>query len=58
MIRLSKSSITHKDIGSVVKVLQKEYLGMGENVKIFEDKLKLFFKRSVVCVSSGTSALQ
>lgn len=58
MIRLSKSNITRKDINSVVKVLQKEYLGMGENVKIFEDKLKLFFKRPVVCVSSGTSALQ
>ena len=58
MIRLSKSTITKKDLNSVNKVLKKEYLGMGKEVKLFEDRLTKFFKRKTVCVSSGTSALQ
>ena len=46
MIRLSKSTITKKDLNSVNKVLKKEYLGMGKEVKLFEDRLTKFFKMS------------
>ncbi len=58
MIRLSKSSIGVKEKIAVQKVLEHEYLGMGKEVYKFENKLKNFFHREVVCVSSGTSALQ
>ncbi len=58
MIRLSKSSIGIKEKLAVRKVLDHEYLGMGKEVRDFEIKLRNFFKREVVCVSSGTSALQ
>jgi len=58
MIRLSKSSITDAEKNAVMMVLDKEYLGMGQQVQEFEEKLKDFFGRSVVCVASGTSALQ
>ena len=58
MIKLSKSCISEKEVNSVSKVLKKEYLGMGEEVKLFESKLKSFFNRDVVCVANGTSALQ
>jgi len=58
MIKLSKSCISAKEIKAVNKVLIKEYLGMGPEVKKFENDLKFFFKREVVCVSSGTAALQ
>ncbi len=58
MIKLSKSCISIKEIKAVNKVLSKEYLGMGPEVKKFENDLNFFFKREVVCVSSGTAALQ
>ena len=56
-IRLSKSIISNQEINSVKKVLQKGYLGMGDEVKKFENNLSNFFKRKVSCVSSGTAAL-
>ena len=58
MIKLSKSCISIKEIKAVNKVLSKEYLSMGPEVKKFENDLNFFFKREVVCVSSGTAALQ
>ena len=58
MIRLSKSSITSEDISAVVEVLQDEYLGMGPQVRSFEEDLSSIFKRPVCVTSSGTSALQ
>ena len=58
MIKLSKSDIGIPEIIAVFKVLKKAYLGMGSEVKVFEDNLKKIFKREVVCVSSGTAALQ
>ena len=58
LIRLSKSSIGDEEKNAVLKVLNKEYLGMGEEVKIFEEKLSKFFNREAVCVNTGTSALQ
>ena len=58
-IRLSKSSISQKEKDAVLKVMDTEFLGMGEEVKIFEDKIKQYLGTSmnVVCVSTGTSAL-
>ncbi|CUU87563.1 DegT/DnrJ/EryC1/StrS family aminotransferase [Campylobacter hyointestinalis] len=58
-VRLSKCSISYAEKIAVLKVLEKEYLGMGEEVKIFEEKIKQFLKTEldVVCVNNGTSAL-
>jgi dTDP-4-amino-4,6-dideoxygalactose transaminase len=58
-IRLSKSSISKKEKDAVLKVLNSEFLGMGEEVRVFEDKIKKYLGTSmeVVCVSTGTSAL-
>ena len=58
MIKLSKSSITKFEIDSVKKVLKNQFLGMGPEVKKFEDLLKKFFNRDVCCFNSGTAALQ
>ena len=58
MIRLSKSKIGKEEISAVIKVLEKEYLGMGEEVGIFEKDLSKLFLRESVCVSSGTAAVQ
>ena len=58
MIRLSKSKIGNEEISAVIKVLEKEYLGMGEEVGIFEKDLSKLFLRDSICVSSGTAAVQ
>lgn len=58
MIRLSKSTLNDDDKEAVNRVLDSEFLGMGPEVKDFEDKLTDYFSRKVTCVSSGTSALQ
>ena len=58
VIRLSKSCIGNEEKKAVLDVLEKEYLGMGEEVLKFEKELKLFFGREVVCVVNGTAALQ
>jgi len=57
MLRLSKSVVGKEEIDAVAKVLQKEYLGMGENVKEFEDLLTDYFDTPSVCVNTGTSAI-
>ena len=58
-IRLSKSSVSQDEKEAVLKVLGKEYLGMGEEVKLFEEKIKNYLQTAmdVVCVNTGTSAL-
>ena len=58
-IRLSKSSISQAEKEAVLKVLDKEFLGMGEEVKLFEEKIKSYLKtdKEVACVNTGTSAL-
>jgi dTDP-4-amino-4,6-dideoxygalactose transaminase len=58
MIRLSKSVIGNEEILAVTEVLKKEFLGMGEEVKNFENELESFLNNSVVCVNTGTAALQ
>lgn len=57
MLKLSKSVIGIEEINAVTKVLEKEYLGMGENVKEFEDLLTSYFNTPAVCVNTGTSAI-
>ena len=47
LIRLSKSCLSSLEKKSVLGVLNKEYLGMGEEVDKFEKKLSLFFKRKL-----------
>ena len=53
-----KIKIGNEEISAVVKVLEKEYLGMGEEVGIFEKDLSKLFLRDSICVSSGTAAVQ
>lgn len=57
MIKLSKSSISENEKKAVIDVLDREYLGMGQEVLKFEENLKNFFDRPVACVASGTAAL-
>jgi dTDP-4-amino-4,6-dideoxygalactose transaminase len=58
-IKLSKASISEIEKEAVLRVLDKEFLGMGEEVKLFEEKIKDYLNTSmeVVCVNTGTSAL-
>ena len=57
LIRLSKSCISRSEKRAVRRVLSNEFLGMGVEVKEFEEQLSLFFKRPTVCVVNGTAAL-
>lgn len=58
-IRLSKSSLSEQEKEAVCQVLDKEYLGMGEEVQQFENAIKNYLDTSldVVCVNTGTAAL-
>jgi len=58
-IRLSKSSIGIAEKEAVLKVLDKEFLGMGEEVQKFEEEIRNYLctDMEVVCVNTGTSAL-
>ena len=56
--RLSKSVIGAEEKQAVVDVLDKEYLGMGQEVGLFEKELSKLFSRETICVSSGTAAIQ
>tara|TARA_Y100000748_G_C15497320_1_gene488666 strand:- start:749 stop:1885 length:1137 start_codon:yes stop_codon:yes gene_type:complete len=58
LIRLSKSCINEAEKKAVMKVLDAEFLGMGIDVNGFEKSLSNYFERDVVCVSTGTAALQ
>jgi dTDP-4-amino-4,6-dideoxygalactose transaminase len=59
-VRLSKCSISEAEVSSVSQVLLDEYLGMGQVVETFEKNIKEYLGTDleVVCVNSGTSALQ
>jgi dTDP-4-amino-4,6-dideoxygalactose transaminase len=57
VIRLSKSCLSNAEKQSVIQVLDREYLGMGEEVQRFEEELTKFFGRPAVCVVNGTAAL-
>ncbi|MDA8726747.1 aminotransferase class I/II-fold pyridoxal phosphate-dependent enzyme [Candidatus Pelagibacter bacterium] len=58
LIRLSKSCLSSLEKKYVSNVLNREFLGMGKEVNLFEKKLTLFFKRKSLCVVNGTAALQ
>lgn len=58
VIRLSKSCISEAEKKAVADVLDREYLGMGSDVQVFEKALTEFFGRTTVCVVNGTAALQ
>jgi dTDP-4-amino-4,6-dideoxygalactose transaminase len=57
MIKLSKSTISEAEKKAVMSVLDREYLGMGQEVQQFEERLSEFFGRPVACVVNGTAAL-
>jgi dTDP-4-amino-4,6-dideoxygalactose transaminase len=56
-IKLSKSVIGEEEKRAVQNVLEGEYLGMGQEVQLFEKNLSSFFEREAVCVNTGTAAL-
>ena len=58
LIRLSKSCLGPAEKQAVMGVLEREFLGMGTEVKQFEGLLTEFFGRQAVCVVNGTTALQ
>ena len=58
MIRLSKSCLSALEKKAVMKILDREFLGMGKEVKLFEENLSNFFNCKATCVVNGTAALQ
>jgi dTDP-4-amino-4,6-dideoxygalactose transaminase len=58
VIRHSKSSIGFAEKEAVIGVLDREYLGMGQEVQAFEHALSNHFGRHVAAVANGTAALQ
>lgn len=58
-IKLSKSSISDIEKKAVIEVLDKEFLGMGSKVQLFESEIKRYLNTDleVACVNSGTAAL-
>lgn len=59
MIRLSKSVLSEADFQAVDQVLRREFLGMGPEVREFENELATYISGDVqvVCVNTGTAAL-
>lgn len=57
LIRLSKSCLGEAEKLAVLSVLDREFLGMGEEVQRFELELSNFFKRPALAVVNGTAAL-
>ena len=61
LIRLSKSILSQQEATAVVELMLNDgYLGMGTQVKAFEEEISSFLgipKEWVICVSSGTAAL-
>ena len=58
MFPFSKQNINKKDISSVIKVLNSDYLTQGKQVPKFENKIiKLVKEKYGVAVNSGSSAL-
>jgi dTDP-4-amino-4,6-dideoxygalactose transaminase len=59
-IRLSKSSIGLEEKAAVLATLDREFLGMGEEVLLFEKEIANYIgvdPSYVVCVNTGTAAL-
>lgn len=56
-IRLSKASLTVAEQEAVVRPLDRCFLGMGAEVRAFEQELTAYIGRPVACVVNGTAAL-
>lgn len=59
-IRLSKCSLATREIEAAIRIMRAEFLGMGPEVKAFEEELATYIggeRRQVVCVNTGTAAL-
>jgi dTDP-4-amino-4,6-dideoxygalactose transaminase len=58
-IRLSKSSVGAEEKAALARVIDGAYLGMGEEVRLFEEEIAASIGngREVVCVATGTAAL-
>jgi len=59
LIRLSKSCVGKEEKEALSRIIDAGYLGMGEEVKLFEQDIKSFLQteNEVICVNSGTAAL-
>lgn len=59
VIRLSKSSVGSEEQAALVRVAAAGYLGMGEDVRLFEEEVAAFLGGGleVVAVATGTAAL-
>lgn len=60
LIRLSKSVVSQEEKDAVCRVLEDGFLGMGQEVQLFEQEIQTFLQTEadVVCVNTGTAALQ
>lgn len=58
-IRLSRSSVGEAEKSALARVIDDGYLGMGEEVRLFEEELGAHFggRRHVVATATGTAAL-
>jgi dTDP-4-amino-4,6-dideoxygalactose transaminase len=58
-IRLSRSSVGAEESAALARVIAAGYLGMGEEVRLFEEEIAAMIggERHVVCVATGTAAL-
>jgi dTDP-4-amino-4,6-dideoxygalactose transaminase len=57
-MRLSQPALDSEELEAVARVLKSEFLGMGKEVSEFEELLSGYFSNQVLCVNTGTSALQ
>lgn len=60
LIRLSRSCLGEEEKEAVCRVLENGFLGMGQEVRFFENELSHYLgaQAEVACVNTGTSALQ
>ncbi len=58
MIRLSKPDLTAAESSALQRPLEDAFLGMGAEVRAFEQELAAYLGRPVACVVNGTAALQ
>jgi dTDP-4-amino-4,6-dideoxygalactose transaminase len=60
VIRLSRSLVGEEEKAALARVIESGYLGMGEEVRLLEQELAAYLgtDRHVICVNTGTSALQ
>lgn len=58
-IRLSKSVVGEEEKLALARVIDAGFLGMGAEVKLFEEELQQFIggDKEVICVNTGTAAL-